>query len=205
MKYDSGHEYFTYFQRLFKYAEDNSLFDTRCYREGYDDLFDRLHPGGVPIGFSNLINSNEAVTDYDSYLSTDTKVHYFGNYKDKSNKTTCKTIHIYGDNTSLSNVDEWKKFYGNDRTITPYSIGSGIRINGEVEPHTSSDSVTNQIVNNKRLKIVFNMKYKFDSKDGQIELKYIDDIVMNYLTQMIPSTVITEIEYTFCDFNNTEC
>ena len=205
MKYDSGHEYFTYFQRLFKYAEDNSLFDTRCYREGYDDLFDRLHPGGVPIGFSNLINSNEAVTDYDSYLSTDTKVHYFGNYKDKSNKTTCKTIHIYGDNTSLSNVDEWKKFYGNDRTITPYSIGSGIRINGEVEPHTSSDSVTNQIVNNKRLKIIFNMKYSFDSKNGQIELKYIDDIVMNYLTQMIPSTVITEIEYNFCDFNNTEC
>jgi hypothetical protein len=102
-------------------------------------------------------------------------------------------------------VDEWKKFYGNDRTITPYSIGSGIRINGEIEPHTSSDSVTNQIVNNKRLKIVFNMKYKFDSKDGQIELKYIDDIVMNYLTQMIPSTAIAEIEYNFCGFNNTEC
>jgi len=206
MKYDSGHEYFTYFQRLFKYAEDNNLFDTRCYREGYDDLYDSLHPSGVPIGFRNLINSNEAVTDYDSHLSTDTKVHYFGNYKDKSDKSACKTIHIYGDNISLSNIDEWKKFYGNDRTITPYSMGSGIRINGEVEPHReSSDSVTNQIVNNKRLKIVFNMKYKFDSKDGQIELKYIDDIVMNYLTQMIPSTAIAEIEYNFCGFNNTEC
>ena len=41
------------------------------------------------------------------------------------------------------------------------------------------------------------MKNNFASKEGQKELKYIDEIVMNYLTQMIPSTVIFEADYTY--------
>jgi hypothetical protein len=49
------------------------------------------------------------------------------------------------------------------------------------------------------------MKNTFASQKGQEELKYIDDIVMNYLTQLLPSTVITDIEYDFSDFNNRDC
>lgn len=186
MKYDSGHEYFTYFQRLFKYAEDNNLFDTRCYGEGYNDLYVKLHPNDKPIGFTGLAHPNESVTDYDSYISADTKVHYFGNYKTRKNDNTIDRIYIYG---------------------SDYSIGSGntLTITGEVQPHKSSDPVTNQIVNNKRMKIIFNMKNAFASKQGQIELKYIDDIVMNYLTQLVPSTAIVEIEYNFSEFTNTSC
>ena len=33
------------------------------------------------------------------------------------------------------------------------------------------------------------------SQIGASEMKYIDDIVMNYLTQMIPSTAILQIRY----------
>jgi hypothetical protein len=55
------------------------------------------------------------------------------------------------------------------------------------------------------MKIVFNMRKKFNTKEGQIELKYIDDIVMNYLTQLIPSTAVVDIEYKFCGFTNTDC
>jgi hypothetical protein len=202
MKYDSGHEYFTYFNRLFKYAEDNGMFDTRCYAEGFDDLYELLHPGDKPIGFRNLINENENIKDYDKFLSADTKVHYFGNYKTRNSNNTIKDINIYGDDVDTT---QWSNFYKNGKPINKYSIGSGIKITNELQPHTSTDSTTNQIVNNKRIKIIFNMKNKFNTKDGQIELKYVDDIVMNYLTQMIPSTVITEIEYDFCDFNNTDC
>ena len=225
MKYDSGHDYFTYFQRLFKYAEDNELFDTRCYREGYNDLYDELNPNGVPRGFSGLINPNEVVTDYDKFLHKDTKVHYFGNYKTRkggtdNDKNDIDKIYIYGtpdeyDRCKCTNMgvttktyDPWRCFYGG-KEPTYYQITSNANgrasINGEIQPHTSTDPVTNQIVNNKRFKIVFNMKNSFNSKQGQIELKYIDDIVMNYLTQMIPSTVITEIEYNFCGFTNTDC
>ena len=179
MRYDSGHEYFTYFQRLFKYAEDNNLFDTRCYGEGYDDLYVKLHPDDKPIGFTGLIHTNESVTDYDSYIKTDTKVHYFGNYK-SANGAVTKYTKLNGALTPFGGVNPWS--------------GS-----------TYTDPVTNQIVNNKRMKIIFNMKKSFASKEGQIELKYIDDIVMNYLTQLIPSTAIVEIEYNFSGFNNKDC
>lgn len=252
-----------------------------------------LNPDDVPIGFSGLIHPNEAVTDYDTYISADTKVHYFGNYKTRNDDNTIKDINIYGDSVSTT---EWGNFYGNTKPINKYSINGlfhiicfdsndnviaclfpsnpdmteldvkksdikfpdgtskvslnstnhtswsngwidsngktvnmsgyyhkdynlsnlpsritnelqylNCRMYGETQPYTTSDSVTNQIVNNKRIKIKFNMKNKFNTKAGQIELKYIDDIVMNYLTQMIPSTVITEIEYNFCEFTNTDC
>ena len=57
------------------------------------------------------------------------------------------------------------------------------------------DEVTNQIMNNKRLTIKFNLHEAWYSEQGQCELKYLDDIVMNYLTQMIPSTAIVDIQY----------
>ena len=195
LHYDSGHEYFTYFQRLFKYAEDNSLFDTRCFREGFDDVYQEVHN----IGFQGLINPIEEIKDYDKYLKQDTKVHYFGNYK-----TTGGAINVYGDSRKYKS-DAWNAFYGKEPSY--YSIGDSksIKATGEIQPHTSSDDVTNQIVNNKRIKIIFNMKKSFASKEGQEELKYIDKVVMNYLTQMLPSTVITDIEYNFCNYNYTGC
>ena len=58
-----------------------------------------------------------------------------------------------------------------------------------------TDEVTDQIVNNKRMTIRFRLHNKWCTNKGQCELKYIDDIVMNYLTQMIPSTTIVNIEY----------
>jgi hypothetical protein len=186
LRYDSGHEYFTYLQRIFKHAEDNSLFDSRCYVEGYNSIEEDLNPGGRPIGFSGLIYSAETVLDYDKYLSADTKVHYFGNYRTRGNANVIKK-------------------YGTDYKIESGCTTGRICIDNEIQPWQSDDPVTNQIVNNKRMKIVFNMKNDFASREGQEELKYIDEIVMNYLTQMLPSTVIVEAEYRFCDFDNSEC
>ena len=56
--------------------------------------------------------------------------------------------------------------------------------------------ITNDILNTKLIQIRFNLHYEEPfSHDGQCELKYLDDIVMNYLTQMIPSTAILQIKY----------
>jgi hypothetical protein len=64
---------------------------------------------------------------------------------------------------------------------------------------TSADTkstITNQTLNTKLIQIRFKLHYKNPfSHDGQCELKYLDDIVMNYLTQMIPSTAILQIKY----------
>ena len=56
---------------------------------------------------------------------------------------------------------------------------------------------TEQVMNTKRLKITFKLR---DASDQLCEIKYYDSIVMNYLTQMIPSTCILEVEYTTNDF-----
>jgi len=282
MVYDSGHEYFTYFNRLFKYAYDNDKFDPRCYTDGFDWLGGEV----FDYGFSGLIDSNEEIKQYDKFLLEDEKIHYFGNFKDNPEEgTNVRKIIIYGDYhrfvtqpsgetqmtdeeveeaaklsvarslnlvEKVKNVisDEWEwKIVSNynelveqfletyhKTSIDELSEQERLQLNNYIDNNINYvcdiefitsvtglttyneeslakigvttkdvDDVTNQIVNNKRLKIIFNMKYPFNSKDGQCELKYIDDIVMNYLTQLVPSTAIFDVEYNYCEFNYDGC
>ena len=57
-----------------------------------------------------------------------------------------------------------------------------------------NDGVTNQIINTKRMSITFFVD-KFSKNYTWTQIKYIDDVVMNYLTQLIPSTAIVDIKY----------
>ena len=253
MVYDSGHEYFTYFNRIFKYAYDTDNFDTRCYTDGFDWLGGEV----FSYGFSGLIDSNEEIKQYDKFILDDEKIHYFGNFKDNPDPNgaqlkkpvrerdySIKTLYTYGDkhkyavstgaegetdaqiiesaNTAISrslglakkdNTGKWETVSG--ITVSGYTItdmptysGSVLAEKGIIDSPTNLDGiddVTNQILNNKRIKIIFNMKYDFNSKEGQCELKYIDDIVMNYLTQLVPSTAIFDVEYNYCNFNYNKC
>ena len=176
MVYDNGHEYFTYFKRLFKYPIDNDLFDDRCYADYYKSVDDEI----FNYGFSGLIEDDENIKQYDDFLiGGDSKIHYFGNYRNKGNADSTM---IYGDDYT---------FADNDLMIggSPYT---------ESERIESCDSITNQIVNNKRFTIKFYL-HQFGDRNAwfkqQEEIKYLDDIVMNYLTQMIPSTTILNIIY----------
>ena len=74
MVYDNGYEYFSYFKELFKYACDNYLFDERCFDNVDASIDDEIKN----IGFSSLTSSN-----YSNGLTSDSKVHYFGNYVEK--------------------------------------------------------------------------------------------------------------------------
>ena len=56
-----------------------------------------------------------------------------------------------------------------------------------------TDKVTNQIMNTKRMCITFYLDKFNGNKWNQV--KYLDDIIMSYLTQMIPSTTILSIKY----------
>ena len=170
MVYDNGHEYYTYFKRLFKYPIENDLFDERCYTDYYYTIDNEISK----YGFSGLIDDNEDIKQYDINLIEDSKIHYFGNYYSGSGK------HVDVRNENLLKYGE------NGYTLSSITSYSAF---------TTSDEVTNQIVNNKRLSIKFNLHYKWYTKDGQEEIKYLDTIVMNYLTQMIPSTTILDICY----------
>lgn len=205
MRYDSGHEYFTYFKRIFKHAHDNDLFDERCY-EDYFDTYDTEIPY---IGFSGLIEDNEDVLQYDKFLNPDTKIHFFGNYLKKDEETNTYTRYIYGEN--CERFENFKKFYSDDTTddMEMYILSASTDEGWieEFNPYSPVDSlcptvsagtideVTNQIMNNKRFELIFYLHEEWYTKEGQEELKYLDDIVANYLTQLVPSTVIYSVKY----------
>lgn len=170
LTYDNGYEYFSYFNTLFKYASENYLFDERCH-DDVDTLIDNLND---TCGFKSLSKEN-----YDITINEDSKVHYFGNYQtyiyDETKKDNVLTNITY---SSLNDMDCGK-----------YSSKTMIYKNVDV-----TDKVTNQIINTKRMSITFFVD-KFSKDYTWTQIKYIDDVVMNYLTQLIPSTAIVDIKY----------
>ena len=201
MAYDGGHEYFTYFKRLFKHAMDNDLFDERCYESffyNYDEEIGKY-------GFKGLIDENEDITQYFPYILNDTKIHYFGNYykcEDGKGKSDCNTVMWYGENTEkMAAQKESYKDINENIVLKKYILNEDAgMINGS--PYVSKsgdtvDEVTNQIVNNKRMTIKFNLHKEWHTKEGQCEVKYLDAVVLPYLAQMIPSTTIVDIAYVY--------
>ena len=167
LTYDNGYEYFKYFKTLFKYACEEELFDDRCHDNVYD-LVQMLQED--KYGFSSLTEENY------KNLDADTKIHYFGNYMERPK------------NGILSD-DDYKKY----EHINQIDCGKG-DVTKLYKNIDGNDPVTNQIINTKRIGIEFFIDdFGDDYKWSQI--KYIDDIIMGYLTQMIPSTAILSINY----------
>lgn len=198
LQYDCGHEYLEYFHKLFKYAEEENLIDSQCYDEedigrlsDMEDVdYTKTVYGGpesdeyfisIPFGFKNLISPDHEDKNYDRFLNNDDKIHYFGNYisNDYGTQTYGKTYGI----TNISMIEGGDKY------------GSNIRIDYTKFPYTI-DNVTNQIVNTKRMELLFYLHSKdYMSKEYLEEVKYLQDIVLPYVEQMIPATMIWSVRY----------
>ena len=146
---------------------------------------------------------------YDKFLNPDTKIHFFGNYLKKDEETNTYTRYIYGEN--CERFENFKEFYSGDTTddMEMYILSASTD-EGWIEEYNpynpveslcptvsagTIDEVTNQIMNNKRFELVFYLHEEWYTREGQEELKYLDDIVANYLTQLVPSTVIYSVKY----------
>ena len=179
MNYDNGYEYLTYFSNLFKYSYDKSLFDEREMDENdsvYSDVFN--------YGFKNLVDSDDSCNkDYDSFLKEDVKCHYFGDYMTPHNRIVKYDL---DDSSSVTSVIRKPVLSFDSVDFQHYGDG----VEGDI------DGVTNQIVNTKRIEIEFylnsNVMY---SNDWLEEVKYIDSVILPYLSQMLPSTIICTINY----------
>ena len=197
LTYDNGYEYFSYFNTLFKYASENYLFDERCH-DDVDSLIDELND---TCGFKSLSKENYNIT-----INEDSKVHYFGNYQtylykwnDGEKKCECDKELILSDipYNSLKDMDCGKYNLEKivyDKNKQPKCVcdkSSETMIYKNVDVN---DGVTNQIINTKRMSITFFVD-KFSKEYTWTQIKYIDDVVMNYLTQLIPSTAIVDIKY----------
>lgn len=208
MQYDNGHEYLTYFNKVFKYSYDNDLIDYRQYtdNEDYYDTFESF-------GFKNLIDEDECNHDYTKYLVEDDKCHYFGdiiaNRVNSTGERVIETFKYVDDVVSTDKEYNFKNADGrlaltskvivnvNGKYVTWDTIKYGdILTATSVDLQAKIDGITNQVVNTKRMDIDFYLKSTVEYSNEWIEeIKYLDSVVMPYLTQMIPSTVICKINY----------
>lgn len=142
-KYDSGEEYFTYFEQLFKYAIEEESFDERCFRDkmwSLNDIIEKVINCGFRI---------QHKVEHD-------KISYIG--KISSSGDTEMTV--------KDNLDE---------------------------DHKNGDYIYNeQIMNVKYVDLIF----YYDGEELSKEyIKYMDDVVMKYVGQMIPPNTILTIKY----------
>ena len=131
-----------------------------------DDAYNEING----IGFSGLVSPLDGATDYSAYQHADSKVHSFADKIDTDGNIIKYDL--------LSS--DWIS------SIVDYNFVSGM---------TEADGVTSQIINTKVLDIIFYLSNeKFYSKECQEEVKFIQDKVMPYLEQMIPSTAIVRVK-----------
>lgn len=170
--YDNGFEYISRFNKLFKYAYLNKLFDESCF---YD--VDTAYQEISTIGFSGLTSINDYDKDYSQFLHPDSKIHSFADVINISGQTR---------HYDISN-SEWIK------SIPDYEF---------VKDIPEADGVTSQIMNTKVIEIKFYLsKEEFFSKEYQEEMKFIQNKVIPYLEQMLPSTAIVKIKLYPAAFN----
>jgi hypothetical protein len=239
MRYDNGHEYLTYFQRVFKHVSDNDLVDYRQYDENDLNYIEDMYE----LGFSNLISDNDCENNYDKYLRKDNKCHYFGQIfsriddegndnrdglscfkkrkladssmfdiietstTEETTNNQCQTEEVVTEKVTMHRdayniTDIYRGIEIDDEDGTPkiniLNYGNTYEKFGEYGNYddTLIDNITDQIVNTKRMEIEFYIKStKEYSPEWLEEVKYIDSVILPYLTQMIPSTVIWSVKY----------
>ena len=137
-----------------------------------DDFFNTMNEL-KSIGWKELDEGNEgALYCYPEY--EDKKIYYFGKVLTTTSTTNNKTV-IY-DNINSKNKT----------SLVEYNSVYGTNIN-----------VSEQIINIKRVDINF-----YSKKDDIPIIKFFDNVIMNYLEQILPSTLIINVNY--CQTNNSE-
>lgn len=214
LHYDGGFAYMENFANLFQYAVNNEYIDYRQYQGTYYKELEYIDK----IGFKHLINEDS--NTYKTY--NDSKIHYFGDYinlnKNAKDSDDNKDYVLDSENTYTLNSNTQKldaileydinaKY--NDNKWFGYEHDYYYSMFGELNKEKQYviddivdapiDSSTNQIVNTKIVNITF---YLYPSTATTIydklvinEIKYYQSVIIPYLTQMIPSTVILTVDF----------
>ena len=191
-KYDDGETYIDYFRKIFKYSLENNNFNDLMYT-CEDGL---LNPEVENIGFDIEKQKDNVKTWY----FTDT------NNKDENNKLLELTI-MEETNNSSEVVYKGVK-YKDIKSITykyvhteQNNVNVGVKANNytffdsdvqtyNFEGGENFDEVAaNSIINNKRLLIEFSNGLMDDS----VFPRFLQECILPYLTQIIPSTTIWEV------------
>ena len=145
---------------------------------------------------NTIINDNKGNNPHNGMMRYDNGEEYFEYYK-----------HLFKYALENDMFDErcYSNFDAYSDTINDYGFSSITTDIGDTKIHAfvneHKDEITNCSFNTKVIRITFKLhedlidNARHLRKEVASEMKYIDDIVMNYLTQMIPSTAILQIRY----------
>lgn len=144
---------------------------------------------------NTIINDNKGNNPHNGMMRYDNGEEYFEYYKH---------LFKYALENDLFDERCYNDFDAYRDTINGYGFSSITTDIGDSKMHAfvneHKDEITNCSFNTKVIRITFRL-HEVLIKNGKLtdigasEMKYIDDIVMNYLTQMIPSTAILQIRY----------
>jgi len=176
----------------------------RIYRQDVTEGWRRLSIGEAKCKMINtIVNDNNGNNPHNGMMVYDNGREYFKYYEQ---------LFKY----SIENDMFDERCYDNfENALSTKISGYGFTVSDYYQAPTTEEkpyiqkvyhiedknTITNQIFNTKVIRITFklhnNLFTNSGAKKGQgdCEMKYIDDIVMNYLTQMIPSTAILQIRY----------
>ena len=201
--YDSGYAYMEAFKRLFGYALDNEYFNEDNFKS-LTDMYAELSK----YGFSGITEQ-----DMDSYfgkLRVDEKVH---GMLDRIGEFDVDGLNVSGDTNYEYRVKYYDQVNGltneKDAIYLKYDVNNSRSLyysNGYKNTISSlkgsADSVTSQIMNTKVIEINFyiGVSTTLYKKYLQEKIKYIQDKIMPYVEQMLPSTAIPVIHFVATPF-----
>ena len=165
--YDDGYEYIQYFETLFKHAIETLSFNERCIDNDYGLEYE-IENCIKNIGFEFKGEPSENVMDGCSYNM------------------------VGSDNYNTLDEELVKKNYLHSfKNNIKYKLNPSLDNNASEreENELNANFVSDKIVNIKRMDINF-INVNTDDKK-----KFYDYVILNYLSQVIPSTMIVHINY----------
>ena len=181
--YDDGNEYLEYFRHLFKYQIDNDSadkpsFDTSAYDCNTGEVLSSIYDCGFTIG--DIVRDNVK-----TWYFTPTNYEYMDMLEVNTNNGVY-SISRESDN-QIINVGKKASEEGAVHYESDLSA-----FNFETQESDSNDeAAANSIINVKNLKLTFANKYiNFEGFR-----KYLYGSVIPYITQIIPSTTILNVEF----------
>lgn len=181
--YDDGEEYINGFKDIFKGAIDNSEFEYRS-----DDEM----PENIGFSFDKMIDNVKCWYFTDTF-NTETKLKEIDLEETNYGKEIDGEIVVPDDNTA-SMVGYGENFFrmryttqsGSEELFTSTQYRNMVPYNVEDENNFSDEAAANSIVNNKQLFIEFMP----DMTSPESTFDFIENVVMFYVKQVIPSTTL---------------
>lgn len=195
--YDDGIEYFKYFQQLFKYSIDNDLFNVNGHYCNEGDNQGEILDEIKEVGFK-FTDDDEDIEKIE-YVKDNIKCWYFKNDDDSSSSKEILRLQRTLENESDYSFYEYDDFEVTvgEKRVDSLSDSNLVPFNYKHECFGGENynciESSYSIMNNKKLLITFN-KINADNFFPEIS-DYINNVVMFYAKQVIPSTSIFEIKH----------